>query len=152
MIALLAFSKFTFNLLTNAIERGQAKYRVEIAKYKSKIANERNKMNSEFQKRLMAKEKEIHSRNQKEREKLKALKSIINSDMTSDASDTENQDSNVRTVSDPNLSALVAHNTRSRSRRLSSSPRRSIAVTNPKTHRRSKSTDAEKWLDHRPRI
>ena len=137
------------DLALNAHQKERIKHKL---KYKSKIANERNKMNSEFQKRLMAKEKEIHSRNQKEREKLKALKSIINSDMTSDASDTENQDSNVRTVSDPNLSALVAHNTRSRSRRLSSSPRRSIAVTNPKTHRRSKSTDAEKWLDHRPRI
>ena len=137
------------DLALNAHQKERIKHKL---KYKSKIANERNKMNSEFQKRLMAKEKEIHSRNQKEREKLKALKSIINSDMTSDASDTENQDSNVRTVSDPNLSALVAHNTRSGSRRLSSSPRRSIAVTNPKTHRRSKSTDAEKWLDHRPRI
>lgn len=136
-------------LALNAHQKERIKHKL---KYKSKIANERNKMNSEFEKRLMAKEKEFVYKTQKEREKLKALKSIINSDVTSDTSDTENQDNNVRTVSDPNLSTLIAHNTRARSRRLSSSPRRSIAVTNPKTHRRSRSTDAEKWLDHRPKI
>ena len=136
-------------LALNAHQKERIKHKL---KYKSKIANERNKLNSEFEKKLMAKEKEIHYRNQKEREKLKALKSIINSDVTSDTSDTENQDSNVRTVSDPNLSTMISHNTRARSRRLSSSPRRSVAVTNPKTHRRSRSTDAEKWLDHRPKI
>ena len=73
--------------------------------------------------------------------------------MTDDTEeDTENYDhNNVRTTSDPNLTS-VSQGTRSRSRRLSSSPRRSIAVSNPKAHRRSRSTDAEKWLNHRPKV
>jgi len=121
-------------------------------KYKSKIANERVKLNSEFEKKLHAKELELKSKHNKERAKLNALKNLINSDVTDDTEDSENHDvNNIKTTSDPNLSQ-VAYSTRSRSRRLSSSPRRSIAVSNPKTHRRSRSTDAEQWLEHRPRV
>lgn len=49
----------------------------------------------------MAKEKEIHYRNQKEREKVESPEEYYYLDVTSDTSDTENQDSNVRTVLDP---------------------------------------------------
>ena len=123
-------------------------------KYKSKIAQEKSKLTTEFEKRLNAKDREYQNKHNKERAKLNALKNLINSDATDDTEDTENDENNLRTISDPNLSQ-VAHgrSTRSsRSRRLSSSPRRSIAVSNPKTHRRSRSTDVEKWLDHRPKV
>ena len=135
-------------LALSAHQRERIKHKL---KYKTKIANERNKLNSEFEKKIMSKEKEFQSRHNKERAKLNALKNIINSDVTEDTEDTENCDHNTRTTSDPNLSSVV--NTRSRSRRRSSvSPRRSIAVSNPRTHRRSKSTDVEQWLDHRPSV
>ena len=135
-------------LALSAHQRERIKHKL---KYKTKIANERNKLNSEFEKKIMSKEKEFQSRHNKERAKLNALKNIINSDVTEDTEDTENYDHNTRTTSDPNLSSVV--NTRSRSRRRSSvSPRRSIAVSNPRTHRRSKSTDVEQWLDHRPAV
>ena len=135
-------------LALSAHQRERIKHKL---KYKTKIANERNKLNSEFEKKIMSKEKEFQSRHNKERAKLNALKNIINSDVTEDTEDTENYDHNTRTTSDPNLSSVVS--TRSRSRRRSSvSPRRSIAVSNPRTHRRSKSTDAEQWLDHRPAV
>ena len=135
-------------LALSAHQRERIKHKL---KYKTKIANERNKLNSEFEKKIMSKEKEFQSRHNKERAKLNALKNIINSDVTEDTEDTENYDHNTRTTSDPNLSSVV--NTRSRSRRRSSvSPRRSIAVSNPRTHRRSKSTDVEQWLDHRPSV
>ena len=119
-------------------------------KYKTKIANERNKLASEFEKKMIAKDIEHKQIRNKDRAKLNALKNLIN-DETDDTEDSENYDNNIRTTSDPNLSQVV-HSTRSRSRRLSSSPRRSIAVSNPRTHRRSRSTDAEKWLDHRPKV
>ena len=135
-------------LALSAHQRERIKHKL---KYKTKIANERNKLNSEFEKKIMSKEKEFQSRHNKERAKLNALKNIINSDVTEDTEDTENYDHNTRTTSDPNLSSVVS--TRSRSRRRSSvSPRRSIAVSNPRTHRRSKSTDVEQWLDHRPAV
>ena len=135
-------------LALSAHQRERIKHKL---KYKTKIANERNKLNSEFEKKIMSKEKEFQSRHNKERAKLNALKNIINSDVTEDTEDTENYDHNTRTTSDPNLSSVVS--TRSRSRRRSSvSPRRSIAVSNPRTHRRSKSTDVEQWLDHRPSV
>merc|ERR1719232_231742 len=123
-------------------------------KYKSKIAQEKSKLTTEFEKRLNAKKREQLHKNNKDRAKLNALKNLLDSDATEDTEDTENDENNLRTISDPNLSQ-VAHgrSTRSsRSRRLSSSPRRSIAVSNPKTHRRSRSTDVEKWLDHRPKV
>ena len=117
-------------------------------KYKEKIANERNKITTEYERRMIIKEKEFKEKQIKDRAKLNALRNIINDDTEED---TENHDHNVRTTSDPNLSS-VSHATRSRARRLSSSPKRSIAVANPKAHRRSRSTDAEKWLDHRPKV
>ena len=117
-------------------------------RYKEKIANERNKITTEYERRMIIKEKEFKEKQIKDRAKLNALRNIINDDTEED---TENHDHNVRTTSDPNLSS-VSHATRSRARRLSSSPKRSIAVANPKAHRRSRSTDAEKWLDHRPKV
>merc|ERR1712013_516493 len=57
---------------------------------------------------------------------------------------------NRKTTSDPNLSSMAVPGARA-SRRLSTSPRRSVAVSNSR-HRRSRSTDVERWLDHRPVI
>merc|ERR1712181_72730 len=65
-----------------------------------------------------------------------------------------------QTDSDPNLTSLEERRrSRSRggasSRRAgSSSPTRrvNVAVANPRAHRRSRSTDAELWLDHRPTV
>eukprot|EP00092_Neocalanus_flemingeri_P041223 GFUD01044883.1.p1 GENE.GFUD01044883.1~~GFUD01044883.1.p1 ORF type:complete len:890 (-),score=276.71 GFUD01044883.1:140-2809(-) len=135
-------------LALNAEQRDKLKAR---QKYKAKIQTEREKVATELDRKFTDREREIKHKHGKHLAKLNALKNLINEDLTSA---TDNDDENVengavRTVSDPNLTALV-HPGRA-SRRLSSSPRRSIAVSNPR-HRRSKSTDADRWLDHRPAV
>merc|ERR1711994_1036398 len=81
--------------------------------------------------------------------------------------DTDSNDENMepawsvgrQTDSDPNLTTLEERR-RSRTRGTasrragSSSPTRrvSVAVANPRAHRRSKSTDADLWLDHTPSV
>lgn len=137
-------------LALNAHQKERIKNKI---KYKTKFAQEKSKLTAEFEKRMSAQKREQLHKNNKDRAKLNALKNLLDSDATDETEDTENDENNLRTISDPNLSQVVhGRSTRSRSRRLSSSPRRSIAVSNPKTHRRSKSSDAERWLDHRPKV
>jgi len=134
-------------LALNAEQREKLKTK---QKYKAKIVQERDKVANELVGKFSERERAITQKHGKQVAKLNALKNLINDDLTSTDND-ENEDyTNVKTVSDPNLTALAANTPRA-SRRLSSSPRRSIAVSNPR-HRRSKSTDADRWLDHRPVI
>ena len=125
-------------------------------KYRAKIHNEREKLNSELEQKMLAKEREFKQKENKGLAKLNALKNLLNSDETTEDDEEnqenqENRENRFRAISSPSL-AQAGPRTRSRSRRQSTSPRRSIAVANPKTKRRSKSTDAEQWLDHRPRV
>jgi len=135
-------------LALNAEQREKLKTK---QKYKAKIVMERDKVANELAGKFSERERVIAQKHGRTAAKLNALKNLINDDITTTDYDDENEEpGNVRTVSDPNLTALAQHTPRP-SRRLSSSPRRSIAVSNPR-HRRSRSTDAERWLDHRPQI
>ena len=122
-------------------------------KYKAKINNEREKLNTELEMRMMAKEREFRQKHSKERAQINAMKNILYRDETTEAEeDEENQENRLRAISSPNLPS-AGPSTRTRARReRSSSPRRSVAVANPKTKRRSKSTDVERWLDHQPKV
>ena len=122
-------------------------------KYRAKINNEREKLNNELEQKMLAREREFKQKQNKGLAKLNALKNILNSDETTedDEENQENQENRFRAVSSPSL-AQAGPSTRARARRQSTSPRRSIAVANPKTKRRSKSTDVEQWLDHRPKV
>jgi len=134
-------------LALNAEQREKLKTR---QKYKAKIQTEREKVATELDRKFSNREREINAKHGRTVAKLNALKNLINDDLTSNADTTDNEEAvalMTGTVSDPNLSTLI-HPGRT-SRRLSSSPRRSIAVSNPR-HRRSKSSDADRWVDHRP--
>merc|ERR1712217_697833 len=127
-------------LALNAEQREKLKTK---QKYKAKIVQERDKVASELVGKFNEREKALAQKHGRQVAKLNALKNLINDDLTTDTDD--NQDAvNRKTTSDPNLSARA-------SRRLSTSPRRSVAVSNNR-HRRSRSTDVERWLDHRPVI
>jgi len=114
-------------------------------KYKAKIEMEKEKVASELAGRFAEREKAINQKHGRTAAKLNALKNLIIEDTDVDG---ENDEPNLKTVSDPNLSS-VARNGHLRSRRMSTSPQRSVAVSRS---RRSRSTDAEKWLDHRPKV
>ena len=100
-------------------------------KYKAKIEMEKEKVANELAGKFAEREK--------------AIKNLFIEDTGVDG---ENNEPNLKTVSDPNLSS-VARNGQPRSRRMSTSPQRSVAVSR---NRRSRSTDADKWLDHRPKV
>jgi len=132
----------------NAEQRDKLKTR---QKYKAKILTEREKVAHEVGRKFSDRERDIKQKHGRTVAKLNALKNLINDDITATEDDEENHDPvRIQTLSDPNLSTLIQPSRASR--RLSSSPRRSIAVSNPRIHRRSKSTDAERWLDHRPLV
>jgi len=104
-------------------------------------------------------EQKLRESGLKTQAKLNTLRNLVN--------DTDSNDENMEPVwsvgrqtdSDPNLTTLEERR-RSRTRGTasrragSSSPTRrvSVAVANPRAHRRSKSTDADLWLDHRPSV
>ena len=125
-------------------ERAQTKQ-----KYKNKILIEREKIANECEKKISANERENQIKSSRQSAKINALKNLLNDD---DSVESQEKENNVTvTVSDPNLSSRGV-STRARTRRLSASPTRSVAVSNARSHRRSKSSDAQKWLDHRPAV
>jgi len=129
-------------LALNAEQREKLKTK---QKYKAKIVQEKEKVANELLGKYSERERALVQKHDRQVAKWNALKNVVNQDTDVD----ENYDStNLKTVSDPNLTNVVASSARA-SRRLSSSPKRSIAVSNSR-HRRSRSTDAERWLDHRP--
>jgi len=131
-------------LALNAEQREKLKTK---QKYKAKIVQEKEKVANELLGKYSERERALVQKHDRQVAKWNALKNVVNQDTDVD----ENYDStNLKTVSDPNLTNVVASSARA-SRRLSSSPKRSIAVSNSR-HRRSRSTDAERWLDHRPVI
>jgi len=133
-------------LALNAEQREKLKTK---QKYKAKIVQERDKVANELVGKFNERERAFAQRHERNAAKMNALKNLINDDQTTDCD--ENYDpKSIQTTSDPNLSTLAQPTPRGR-RRLSSSPRRSIAVSNNR-HRRSRSTDADRWLDHRPVI
>merc|ERR1719228_3084504 len=131
-------------LALNAEQREKLKTK---QKYKAKIVQEKEKVANELVGKFNEREKALAQKHGRQVAKWNALKNVVNQETDVD----ENYDStNLKTVSDPNLTNVVASSARA-SGRLSSSPKRSIAVSNSR-HRRSRSTDAERWLDHRPVI
>ena len=118
-------------------------------KYKNKILIEREKIATECEKKISANERENQIKTSRQSAKINALKNLLNDD---DSVESQEKENNVTvTVSDPNLRSRGV-STRNRTRRLSASPTRSVAVSNARSHRRSKSSDAQKWLDHRPAV
>merc|ERR1719341_382414 len=129
------------------------------AKFDAKVAREKGKAVEEVKREFTAREQRLRESGFKTQAKLNTLRNLVN--------DTDSNDENVeptwavgrQTDSDPNLTTLEERR-RSRSRAGSSrragssSPTRrvSVAVANPRAHRRSRSTDAELWLDHRPTV
>jgi len=133
-------------LALNAEQREKLKTK---QKYKAKIVQERDKVASELVGKFNERERALAQKHGRQAAKLNALKNLINDDLTTDTDDNQ-ENTNRKTTSDPNLSSMAVPGARA-SRRLSTSPRRSVAVSNTR-HRRSRSTDVERWLDHRPVI
>merc|ERR1712241_1655359 len=107
------------------------------------------KIETECEKKISANERENLIKSSRQSAKINALKNLLNDD---DSVESQEKENNVTvTVSDPNLRSRGV-STRARTRRLSASPTRSVAVSNARSHRRSKSSDAQKWLDHRPAV
>jgi len=129
------------------------------AKYDAKVAREKVKVVEEVKREFTVREQKLRESGLKTQAKLNTLRNLVN--------DTDSNDENMEPVwsvgrqtdSDPNLTTLEERR-RSRTRGTasrragSSSPTRrvSVAVANPRAHRRSKSTDADLWLDHRPSV
>ena len=87
-----------------------------------------------------------------------AVKNILADDETIENDENVQNGAKVRTNSNPNLTMLETRGrasmrpTRSDPRlsgAMTPGPRKTVAVVNLR-HRRSKSTDADLWLDHRP--
>jgi len=126
------------------------------AKYSAKLQREAVRVEEGLKREFTDREQKLRQQGYRTQAKLNTLRNLVN--------DTDSVDENVElprhTDSDPNLTALEERR-RSRGGRAggvrragSSSPTRrlSVAVSNPRAHRRSRSTDAELWLDHRPAL
>lgn len=136
-------------LMLNNEQKERIKTRL---KYKNKLANEKEKISDELGKRFEMQRKRDKEKQAKMIEKLNELNQLAFVD--NNTANIENVPN--RNNSDPNLSRC-----RDRGRtpmkastsdpRISMTPvaRRSIAVSNAR-HRRSRSANADTWLDHRP--
>jgi kinesin family protein 23 len=128
------------------------------AKYTAKLQREGQRVQTELTKEFTDREQRIREQGYKTQAKLNTLRNLVND---TDASNDENVENGAvyrQTDSDPNLTSLeerrrsTARGNAHGGRRVgSSSPTRrvSVAVANQR-HRRSRSTDADVWLDHRP--
>ena len=112
-------------------------------------------MSGELSKKLEEQRSKMQQKTARTQAKLNALKNIINDDLTLD-NDENVENGAVRVNSDPDLTQLESRGrqslrpTRSDPRLSIGTPRRTPAVANLR-HRRSRSTDADTWLDHQPR-
>ena len=115
-------------------------------KFKAKMVDERDKIKTELAGKFSEREKAMKIKHGRTTAKLNALKNLLDDDTCYLEG---KYVADVETTSDPKLSICATGSSPKRRRSLSSSPRRSVAVSNPK-HRRSISHDADNWIDHRP--
>jgi len=127
-------------------------------KYRAKVDNEREKLEGELNKKLELQRNKLKQKSSRNEDKMKAIKALINCDETDNDENVENGAR--RHNSNPDLSILqprgrnVFKTNRSDPRLsgiqgIATPARKSAAVVNPR-HRRSRSTDADMWLDHTP--
>ena len=123
------------------------------AKYKNRLATEKEKISDELGKKFEMQRKRDKEKQARMIEKLNELNELAYTDRTN----TDNIENEAyRNNSDPNLSRLGARGrtpmkASTSDPRMSMTPvaRRSVAVSNIR-HRRSRSANADTWLDHHP--
>ncbi|CAM1308771.1 KIF23 (predicted) [Pycnogonum litorale] len=115
----------------------------QVNKMQEQLVAERERMKRIMEKRIQQKQVELKTKMCLNEEKFRQLKDILNFDDWGLMLDPFSQ-----TSSDTKLDAVFDSEKRSRSP-TSATPSTRIAVSNPR-HRRSRSSNADVWLDHRP--
>jgi len=125
-------------------------------KYRAKVDTERERLEGELNKKLELQRNKLRQKNAQNNARMNAIKALINSEETDNDENIENG-ARGRANSNPDLS-IVQQRGRPAFKPTRSDPRlsgvatpnrKSVAVSNPR-HRRSRSTDADMWLDHTP--